>query len=644
MVARFTFYKQVVLFLPFLLRAQSDLPGPIRVLPLNSTTPSHISVWDKTQTYESGFTVSSSLGSNNIWQLPTSSSSGCWGDNGSHVLSIVSCGSGSTSPGGSTTQVQTNISGAFYGDSNFTYVPGSKQVTISGNTGTAGLVVSNAFVQSAQGFLSTSAQYNAYQDTSGGGAVFPGLGISQYNQVGGYIDIPQLVYPYSGTTPCYDTYGNLATQPNYLTGATTASYTAYNSGTTYSQYQVIYNSGVAYYSIAGGNVGHTPPNATYWVSMGGYVAGNNLSDVIIWNGPSPLQGTGGGCPTPPLTNELNGLNVSSYIFAGYGFATNDNSYNSFQSLSGGMYAKLGYTAGQALYPFGQTCSSLNVPGSGYGGWGWQSGSTYCYYNGSSWQSVNLAASSGVSSITGTTNEIIASSSTGAVTLSTPQAIATSSSVTFASITGNCPSASSIAFQTDYSSAFDFQVDCQGNVSVGGTGGSPYNGVFSTSSTTGGFNVTANNSANSIQTVGGVLAGGNAFGGFEAKTTGFNYESILNPLNLVMFDASGVLSVELDGTTGNVRSIGHISNVGGSLPSVSGTGCTVLGGSTDVRGAIIQSGIGYCTLTFATTYTSIPTCITTSDAVGITSSVTGINASLFTIYVSGSSAQYYYCIQ
>lgn len=42
--------------------------------------------------------------------------------------------------------------------------------------------------------------------------------------------------------------------------------------------------------------------------------------------------------------------------------------------------------------------------------------------------------SGVTSITGTANEVIASASTGAVTLSTPQAIATSSSPTFAGLT------------------------------------------------------------------------------------------------------------------------------------------------------------------------------------------------------------------
>jgi hypothetical protein len=47
---------------------------------------------------------------------------------------------------------------------------------------------------------------------------------------------------------------------------------------------------------------------------------------------------------------------------------------------------------------------------------------------------NTAAPGGVTSITGTANQIIASSSTGAITLSTPQSIGTTSNVTFANVT------------------------------------------------------------------------------------------------------------------------------------------------------------------------------------------------------------------
>lgn len=56
-----------------------------------------------------------------------------------------------------------------------------------------------------------------------------------------------------------------------------------------------------------------------------------------------------------------------------------------------------------------------------------------FYNGTSWVGTT---GSGVTSITGTANQVIASASTGAVTLSTPQDIATTSSVVFGSATLN----------------------------------------------------------------------------------------------------------------------------------------------------------------------------------------------------------------
>jgi hypothetical protein len=52
----------------------------------------------------------------------------------------------------------------------------------------------------------------------------------------------------------------------------------------------------------------------------------------------------------------------------------------------------------------------------------------------SWQSVYIVDSGGVTSITGTANQVIASASTGNITLSLPQSIATTSSPTFAALT------------------------------------------------------------------------------------------------------------------------------------------------------------------------------------------------------------------
>jgi hypothetical protein len=77
-----------------------------------------------------------------------------------------------------------------------------------------------------------------------------------------------------------------------------------------------------------------------------------------------------------------------------------------------------------------TDSTTNTPSATITGSG--SNHVLAYYNGTNWV-VAGNASAGVTSITGTANEIIASSSTGAVTLSTPQPIGTTSSPTFASV-------------------------------------------------------------------------------------------------------------------------------------------------------------------------------------------------------------------
>ena len=63
----------------------------------------------------------------------------------------------------------------------------------------------------------------------------------------------------------------------------------------------------------------------------------------------------------------------------------------------------------------------------------------------------LLSTVGVSTITGTANQVIASSSTGAVTLSLPQSIATTSNVTFGSLTFS-PTTSGIVGTTTNNSA------------------------------------------------------------------------------------------------------------------------------------------------------------------------------------------------
>lgn len=90
-----------------------------------------------------GFKAPASVGSNLVWLLPATDSTGsqCLASNGSFVLSWTTCsgGGGGGTPGGSTTNVQVNISGTFSGSPNFTF-NGSDTLTL-GASGTAGKFV-----------------------------------------------------------------------------------------------------------------------------------------------------------------------------------------------------------------------------------------------------------------------------------------------------------------------------------------------------------------------------------------------------------------------------------------------------------------------------------------------------------------------
>ena len=76
-----------------------------------------------------------------------------------------------------------------------------------------------------------------------------------------------------------------------------------------------------------------------------------------------------------------------------------------------------------------------------------------------------ASSSGVSSITGTNNQIIASSSTGAVTLSTPQNIGTNSNVIFNSIKTGQPSNMPVPWPLSFYSEGNNPIFYNANISV-----------------------------------------------------------------------------------------------------------------------------------------------------------------------------------
>jgi hypothetical protein len=231
-----------------------------------------------------------------------------------------------------------------------------------------------------------------------------------------------------------------------------------------------------------------------------------------------------------------------------------------------------------------------------------------FYNGSSWIGTTT---SGVTSITGTANQVIASASTGAVTLSLPQSIATTSTVQFgklglgvaasnnqlsingsasigysdtaapsngAIISGNTSIGSSTATSLfNVGSANEFQINSSGVV-LSGT----WNGTV-IGSTYGGTGV--NNGSNTI-TIGGNIstAAAHTLSGAFAST--FTFTGITS----VTFPTSGTLATtattvaSITGTANQIIASAATGAVTLSTPQDIGTSSTVQFGSLSIAGA------------------------------------------------------------
>jgi hypothetical protein len=168
-----------------------------------------------------------------------------------------------------------------------------------------GNVLTNA--NSYQGFTSTT-----------DGAFLRGFGVAQTgnNLSGGYIDVAPITYnPYDSPTQCLDVYGNPVQQPVPLTGIT--NFAAHHS--------------------------------------------------ILWNGLSPSMPANGSCGTPLPVDLIYGLFLNTYMFARGGYSTDQISYNSIQSLMGGVFAQ-SLIAGR-FYPAGTvTTTGTLANGANLGGY------------------------------------------------------------------------------------------------------------------------------------------------------------------------------------------------------------------------------------------------------------------------------------
>lgn len=365
----------------------------------------------------------------------------------------VSLGGGSGTPGGVDTNIQFNSGGSFGGTNNFTWDNGNHILNVSAlSSSTAGINVQIGFVQSAVGFVAvpgSATTYNAIQ-AAGGGMTAKSFTAALYIQTG-----------QSFGTPLVTSGDSFHAGSMY-----------WDSGTNCEQ---LYNG--SSWSCIGSGGGGTPggSNTAVQFNNSGTFGG---STNFTWNNSTNLLNV------VALNSSSAGINVQTgFVQSDGGFnAPIATTYNAVQAINGGgafgsvtavRYVQVGSYSGAAPTLTGG--DSFHA-----GALSWNNAASQMYvYNGASW--VSLTTIAGVSSVSGTTSQVLVNGGTapqsGAITLTLPQNIATSSTPTFTGVVSNgafnsTSTGSSISFQTSNTL---FQVDGNGNVSTSNqfniTGGS-----------------------------------------------------------------------------------------------------------------------------------------------------------------------------
>lgn len=246
-----------------------------------------------------------SAGLNNVVGAAASTSSGGGGGGG-----------GGGSAAGSSTYVQFNTAGSFDASGNFTFNKATQTLTVTGVSGTPGIVSAGGYIQSSGGFLSstTGGSWQGFNSATDGASI-RGLNIAQNsaNTAGGYINIAPVTYnPYNGS-PCLDIDGNPVQQPLPLNG----------------------------------------------------LANFGSNSAVLWVGLSPLMPTSGSCGAPIPPNENYGLFTNVYVLAEGGLASSAPGYNSINALyvGGGVPAggvEAGSLTAGTLYPTGTVTSATTL--------------------------------------------------------------------------------------------------------------------------------------------------------------------------------------------------------------------------------------------------------------------------------------------
>lgn len=266
----------------------------------------------------------------------------------------------------------------------------------------------------------------------------------------------------------------------------------------------------------------------------------------------------------------NALNLTSGSAQAVGFNATGSAYNSIQTASG-MYAPTGFTSDQGVYLKTYASSgSLNTPAGGYGAIAHKAGSNFWYYN-SGWQTVDFSSiGGGVTSLTGTSNQVNVSASTGAVTLSLPQSIHTSATPTFSTLTLSSAASNALNLTSGSATAVGFAATGSAtNTIQASSGGVSAKYLIGTTSLT----VTEDSSINAGSTTSGQhrLYADSTSHRLLLGWSGGSYSKVL-----VQSDLAAGSGLSLSGTTYTNTGVLSLGGFTGSLSLSASTGISVSG--------------------------------------------------------------------
>jgi len=291
------------------------------------------------------------------------------------AAAVPMIGGGSGTPGGSTTQVQFNNSGAFGGSASFTWNDTTKQLVAIGISNTATISSGTGYIQSDGGFLVTftNTAFNSIQSSGGlvvKGALQVGANYTfdQSAAANGWVFHGMVVGNSGGVTvDVYDTTGGNPTFLPNMVGR-----------------KIIGSPGGTLFGV---------PSGSYLFSMGGRgsIPGgitNSASAKINMMATENWTGGGQGSEIQFGTTHNGATSATSWMFlrnTGVLEHLGGAYFHNGMQMDGGLYLQ---SLGTGITP--------GAPGFGYAAIGHRSGSTWWYFNPatSSWSFVDFAATGG----------------------------------------------------------------------------------------------------------------------------------------------------------------------------------------------------------------------------------------------------------